>query len=204
MAYWVSKSSRWSEIVSGSFTDWDAKFPDAGIQAELAVVVSNGSRIMAPQELPSRLMLRRPYNFLPDAFRSDGGTLIVSKNVMDIISSLDEHSHQYWQLSVLNSKAIAFDETIRFGLNVHFTQETIVDDGSDVKPNMFSPEDNNQRFIMDHGPQTRLNVDRAKMGKANLWRERRYPGLLMLSDTLHEAFLTAGVDFFPHFHASEL
>lgn len=85
-------------------------------------------------------------------------------------------------------------------MNVTRMQDSIVDDVSSVAP--FHGHVSEKMRI--HHFRKNVTVRKSALTGANLWREKRYPGSFLMSDTLFEALKAQRIKMFRPYKAKEI
>ena len=203
LVYYVSEDLKVPLQLPGEFPGWGGERPEPGAEAfqeyirplvEAGTALKKGRRIVIPQEVPAvcRLLQRRVP--LPGAFRTRDGIQIVQDPVRKIIEDFDPSAHQFLPIEVLQPNK-QVHEVPCFIMNVTARQDSIIDELSRVgkyTSKTLSNEEMRVSYLYKD-----VTVDLSKTTKYHLWREARYPGSLLLSDELWQAFKDADVKFMP-------
>lgn len=193
MTYIVEQTSLSPYFISASRFDRETKKPDLSRAAEISKVFKDGTRFLLPEEVPARL--HAPWKKFRDIFRSDNGILIISTALRDLLKELDPGVHQTLPIKVSSNSPTE----VRFVLNVHAMQDSVIDEQSDVGSMAFQGFDREKmRFNHNHGTTGPVNIvfNTAAMRGLNCWRERRYPGSLLISNALHDEIARRRLRFF--------
>jgi hypothetical protein len=188
MAYFVHDNlTSAPAFVLATWLDFKERVPDLHRRAEINDTFLFGNKVL-PEETPRRMRLVRRRKLLPDIFISQSSVTVISSRLRDVIEDLDPGVHQILPVTIEGPHD---DNPERFILNVHLQQESIVDELSDV--------------VRGFGTVMQINwgreqpiivLDPSRLSDVNIWREKRYPGSLLVSDTLHNAMADAGIRFF--------
>jgi hypothetical protein len=199
MTYVVNVKSSAPDIVLAVLADFEQKVPEVSRRAEISGVFRSGTRRLLPEEIPERLRLEQPLKNLRDIFISDGGVLIVSRALHDLLEEMDPGVHQFSPIAVERLSTAGE----RFVLNVYVKQDSIIDEQSNVRRHAGMP-DNRDVMYINYLPAGNVDItlDRSKLAKVNLWREKRYPGSLLLSDELNDELKRHDLKFFVRYKSN--
>jgi hypothetical protein len=200
MAYVVGPTNNAPHFLGGELIDFAEKVPSLERRAEVAQVFDDGTRLLQADEIPTHLLLDRPAKRFRDIFQSQDGILVISPALHDLLQQLDPGVHQFSPISLDHIPAAG----PRFALNVHFKQDSIVDAKSSVRRNAGMPDNRNVMYINFRPEGVDLVVDSSRLASVNLWRERRYPSSLLLSDRLHSEIVNRQLKFFPVIRVKEI
>ena len=198
MAYLLNIMGKQRFFVRGKLPGWDKQVPDLHLRAEISQVFKHGSRELLAREIPKRLVFQEPRK-LPPAFFSIGGLVIVQEPIRELLERLDPGVHQLVPID-----AVWWDGTAPVHpchvLNVHAMQDSIIDEESDVEiSHGYKTSDN---MTIKQGFK-RVTVRASAFSGVHLWRERRYPGAMLMSDGLYDALEANGLEFFEAIRIAE-
>jgi hypothetical protein len=167
-----------------SIRDFDlSHIPDLDRRAQISGIFHTGSGLLVPDEMTKEVRVGR--RALRDEFMSNGGIRIISQAFRDLLEELDGGHHQILPVTLRHQSRT---ET-RYILNVHVKQDTVIDALSDVRKH---PKADNIMYFESlewgKGP-VDVSIRASSRGPHHLWREKRYPGSLLLSDRLHAEIL---------------
>lgn len=171
---------------------------DINRRGEISRIFKTGSGLLKAEELPTQA--RSYHKALRDEFRSINGMRIVSPAFRDMLEAIEPGTHQFVPLQII----FAAKSETRYILNVHVSQDTIIDARSDVSKH---PDAENIMYFnsMTWGKApVRVTINAASRGRHNLWRERRYPGSLLVSDRLQAEITRRRLRVFQMFKASDV
>lgn len=196
----VGPANNAPHFLGGELTDFAEKVAGLDRRAEVAGVFDDGTRLLRADEIPAHLLLDRPVKSFRDIFRSHGGILIVSPALHDLLQRLDPGVHQFSPIGLDHLPAAE----PRYVLNVHFKQDSIIDEKSSVRRNAGMPDNRNVMYVNFRPEGINLSIDKNKLVSVNLWRERRYPRSLLLSERFRKEILGKKLKFFPVFRVKEI
>jgi hypothetical protein len=195
MAYVVDPSSEFPEFLNCAENDFETVVPDIDRRAELSNIFLYGGALLVPDEMPNFMRIANKIEVPPDIFSSFDGIVIANDRMRRGLEELDPGVHQFIPITVyLKSKELA--EGSWYILNVHYKQDSVVDELSNVRP--MSHQQPNTRPMMVIKFKRRDNqvtIDRSKLSGVNLWREAGYLGAYFLSDQLHSALSAQKIKF---------
>ena len=184
----------------GDFPGWEERISDLDYLAEIAGVFKDGNRQLRQDEIAEILLLEGEARPLPCAFTSSDGVIIIQQPIRDVLEALDPGVHQIVPIDVWFEDGTKAKHPC-FVLNIHVHQSSIIDEKSDVRPHVGYKETRDIMFI-SHARKN-ITLDRAKLSSINLWRERRYPESILMSDTLNAELASKKLDFFEMWKAKE-
>jgi hypothetical protein len=206
MTYFVVGPLQAPYQIYSDMSAWDAKVPDIDRRVQISRIWQEGIGLLNPLEMPDFLQLEGHRKSLPDVFFSYGGILICSGKTRRILEEFDPGLHQFIPIRViLKSGQDAPGE--HFILNVHHTLDTIIDEKTKATKFTATLPDNPSRHLMslrlsaEHSGG--VGVDKSKLTSAHLWREKAYPGIFMMSDSLNKRLGEAGIRFLKAIKAQE-
>ena len=177
---------------------FDERIPDLHRRAEIAGVFKDGSRPLAPDELPSGVVLTERRPRLPDGFRTDNSLHVVSDAARQAIEALEPETHQFFPLA-LRWRNGERPEGTWWGLNVTQTRDSVVEAASKVR-RMFRDDEpvraGVRQDVLQFLDRNQVALDPGRVGGAHLWREERFILELFCSDALHDAFKAQGLKVF--------
>jgi len=192
-------------LIGTDMPEWEKRFPVPGPKGEKAVEIvnawKNGTRKSLFDEMPRELITRKPRKSWPDAFQTTNGLLVVSDAAKSVLERLDPETHQFFPLS-LRSKSGAEIEGPWFSMNVTATQDSILVERSRILTNPRAP-DRLCSFYPDTKPEY-VVIDSERQSGWNFWREMRFQGSLLGSDTLIEALHAENIRFFPSIKTTDV
>ncbi|CUH76197.1 hypothetical protein TRM7557_00761 [Tritonibacter multivorans] len=169
--------------------------------ADLSAVFMYGERRLLSEEVPKRLIAKHPRRIWPDAFLATGSLYVVREAIAEIIDTLDPARHQFFPLRLETPYGNAIAGPW-FAMNVFARQDSVVMEKSCVYQSKDHPEELCSFF---HDGEDRVTVDPDRQTGLHLWRERRFQGSLLGSDTLMEKLAAKELGFFPNaFRAFDL
>ncbi|MGD9295610.1 MAG: hypothetical protein PVI41_12075 [Roseobacter sp.] len=185
--------------------EWNERYmnPARGEEGVQAVHAwRDGARKSVPEELPKELVADKPRKSWPDAFEGWHGILVVSGRAKDVIERFDPDLHQFFEVPLRTKRGIEI-EGPWFIMNVTVRQDSIVMEKSRVqkstrrpdKLNSFWVNSTTKDVVVDH---SRLSPD------IHFWREARFQGSFLGSDSFVRALKEAGIRFFPSYPATDL
>jgi hypothetical protein len=187
-------------FVLATLADFEEKVPDLNARAEVADAFSDGTRLLRSHEIPTRLRLDTPIKRVRDIFVSHSGVLIVSRALHDLLEEVDPGLHQFSPIAI----ELLPHAGEHFLLNVHHQQDSIIDEMSNVRRNAGMPDNRDVMYInFLPGGGVDVTVDVSQLGKANLWREKRYPGSMLVSNPLRDETRRRGLKFFTLWKVAE-
>jgi hypothetical protein len=193
--------------ISADNSDWHKKLSDVNRRATVSDIWMRGNGKLNPKEMPESLPLKKGPKSLPAVFFSNGGIVVCSGELKSIIEELDPGLHQFILIKVILKTGQDAPGT-HFILNVHHTLDTIVDEMTkSTKGSWTLPDDPKRhgRYLSEIAPKAGdVTVSRTKLTKTNLWREKAYPDIYMMSDLLHDRIKNAGMRFFKTVKAAEI
>lgn len=191
----------------GTLIGFEKLVPDVKRRSEITGIFKDGrvlhkvpaETLLDPSEIPSELSFNRKSGSVSDLFSSEGGVMIASSAMHDLLQSLDPATHQFIPIRIKGKT----DFGDRYVLNVHYVQDTIVDELSNVRTNAQSPSPS--LMYINFSPRNfKVVVDNSKRSHANMWRERRYTGSLLISDELSVEIKRRDLKIFPQWQALEI
>jgi hypothetical protein len=200
MPYIVGRGTNPPHFVGGELLDFHEKVPSLEHRSDVVRAFKDGTRLLRPDEMPTRLLLDRPTKNFRDIFRSQDGILIVSPELHDLLEQIDPTVHQFSSI-VLEHMPMA---GLRYCLNVHAKHDSIIDEKSNVRRNAGMPDNNNVMHVNFVPEGADITIDSSQLASTNLWRERRYPGSLLVSDKLYSEIKNRGIKFFPLIRIKEI
>jgi hypothetical protein len=150
---------------------------------EISDIFKTGSGLLKSEELPKQARTYR--KALRDEFSSMSGVRIVSRAFRDLLEEMDPGVHQLLPLKII----FASRSETRFILNVHVAQDTVIDALSDVRKHPNADNIMHFNFLRSGEGPVKVSINTASCGPCHLWREKRYPGSLLISDRLHEEIM---------------
>ncbi|MBL0375290.1 hypothetical protein JJB09_25065 [Rhizobium sp. KVB221] len=184
--------------------DLGIKVPDIHARAKVAGVFKNGERLLKSEEAPEHLVLDKPRARLRDIFKTHNGALVVSEKLRALMEEMDPDLHQFMPVSIDNR----VEPGRWFILNVHAKQDSVIDDQSDVRPNSGSPANSHEIMYFKYFPAQKghinATINSARLGGLHVWRERRYPDSLLVSDAFHAELKRRKIEFFEMRKAREV
>lgn len=193
--------------ISGDWLGWKEKVPDAHRRAEISGNWMYGRGPLNPDEMPSALRLKREPKTMPDVFFSNGGITVCSERMRRVIESLDSGIHQFIPIAIIlpNGHPLATPYSI---LQVYRTYDTICDDQTKSKKTAGTVPGQPRRNMrsLNYGLVKKHDVAvfKASLPSANLWREKAYYQIYMMSDVLFNTFKEHGMKFFKTQQAIEV
>jgi hypothetical protein len=196
MTYIVRFGTEAPHFIIATLTDFKTKVPDLHARVEVARVFKDGIRLLKPEETPEHMVLNKPKARLRDIFMTENGALIISEKLRALIEEMDPGMHQFMPISIDNLAELE----CWFILNVHARQDSVIDDQSDVRPNSGS-RDSNKIMYFEYFPAPKkghisATIDTTALGGLHVWRERRYPGSLLVSDAFQGELKKRKIEFF--------
>lgn len=184
--------------------DWEAEHPYVGEEGRKTLDIvggwRTGQRKTLPEEMPKTLVARKPRKKWPDAFTGVNGIHVVSERAKDIIERFDPDLHQFFPVLLVTKRGVEI-EGPWFIMNVIVRQNSIVVEKSRVLVNPRAP-DRLCSFFSSSKTEDVI-VDPSKLSSdIHFWREARFMGSLMGSDSLVAALKDAGVKFFSAYRAT--
>lgn len=177
--------------------EWREKFPVPSERkpngADLSAVFMYGERRLLSGEVPKRLIAKHPRRIWPDAFLATNSLYVVREAIADIIDTLDPARHQFFPLRLETPYGNAIAGSW-FAMNVFARQDSVVMEKSYVYQSKDHP-DTLCSFL--HNGQDQVTVDPDRQTGLHLWREKRFKGSLLGSDTLVERLAAQELEFFP-------
>jgi len=168
-------------------------------RAAISGIWMNGGSLLNAKEMPTALRLEREPKNMPDVFFSDGGVTVCSKAMRELIEQLDPELHQFIPISVIHKNGET-DESDYFITNVHLTFDVIDDAKTKATkmsgPVLGQPKRNLRLLNVGLVKANDVAVFLKLLPKANLWREKAYPGIYMMSDALFDPIKERGMKFF--------
>jgi len=200
MTYIVGPSTSYPYFLPGDWVDFETKVTTLGERSEVSSVFMGGKRMLSPTEVPEILRLSNRYEKIPDIFRTQNGAQVVSQNMRTLIEACDPGQHQFFPIRIDN-----IDEpALYFILNVTVTQDSIVDEQSNVASAQIKNFDRERMMVIflaarGNSKQKSGLVDvafnEAELGDLCLWRERRYVNALCVSDGFVKCLNDVGMAF---------
>jgi hypothetical protein len=200
MTYVVRPANEYPFFLRGEWVDFESKVPTLSGRSQVSSVFMDGKRPLSQDEVPETLKLLKDYKSVPDIFVTRSGALIVSQHMRSFINDLDPDQHQFFPVRITDST----DDTSRFIINVYVKQDSIIDEQSNVQSLSFKGFNRAIMSIAFHatrekGPlaagQVDVAFDSGALSNLNLWRERRYPNALFVSDVFVEALQEQNLHF---------
>lgn len=177
--------------------EWRKKFPVPSEHkpngADLSGVFMYGTRRLQSAEVPKRLIAKHPRRLWPDAFLATGSLYVVREPIAEIIDTLDPARHQFFPLRLETPYGNAIPGPW-FAMNVFASQDSVVMEKSFVYVSKDHPE---SLCSFLHNGQDQVTVDPDRQTGVHLWREKRFMGSLLGSDTLMEQLAAQELEFFP-------
>jgi hypothetical protein len=195
MTYVVYESASAPDMQSGEFTDFEEKVPDRSRRAEISTIFRYGNGFLNPSEVPGTLLVYIAVHKLPLIFKSNSGVHIVQEPLRQLLERMDLGIHHFLPIEVCQFDGTPCPNPCHV-LNVHVMQDSIIDEKSDVRRNAGMPDNPNVMYINFPYRGVEVTVDNSRLSGVNLWREKRYPGSLLMSDALHSAIRIKGFKFF--------
>jgi hypothetical protein len=199
MTYVIYRGASAPHVQIGETPGFELKFSERKRLSEVTKVFSSGKALLDSAETPDRLQVHSRVDKLPDLFSSRNAILICSGRLRDLLEELDPGVHQFIPITVEQYSGMRPPQA-HFILNVHYKQDSIVDELSDVRRNALVP--NNRNILYFNFPykanskSVDVVIDRSKLSDVNLWREMRYPESLLISDRLHNELKQRKITFF--------
>lgn len=138
---------------------------------------------------------------VPDSFVGAEGVPLVREAIKKTIEDLDPGLHQFLPIEIRGRQGNDHFESY-YLMDVWRTQDTIIDERTDCKSAYRNyPERRDRMLLISSSDEVKVTVNEAKMDAINLWREDRYPGLLMYSDILHKNIMAKRLRFFANYKA---
>ena len=193
MAYIVERPNARPFFQSGAFRGWEERNPRETL-GEITTVFKGGHRELLAREIPEALVLAQRAK-LADVFISRDGIYIVSARLKSVLEEMDGDAHQFFPLKLLwrNGDPV---EGAWFAMNVHAHQASIIDEKSVVRPGSQYAEINAPVMFLA-GYRKPVTLDGSKLSSSlSLWREERYPSILLASDRLIDRLKADGIKFF--------
>ncbi|MBB1247911.1 hypothetical protein H2O14_03305 [Rhizobium sp. G21] len=150
---------------------------------------------MKQEETPEHLVLSKPRARLREIFTTHNGALIISEKLRALMEEMDPGVHQFMPISIDNHA----EPGRWFILNIHAKQNSVVDDQSDVRQSSGSPKNHEImffRYFPAYKGHINATIDTSSLGGLHVWRERRYPGSLLVSDTFQAELKKRKIEFF--------
>ncbi len=186
----------------GRLQGFDDRISDLQRRADISGVFKDGSRLLAPDELPEGVVLERRTR-LPDGFRTDGGLHVFSDAARQAVEALEPGRHQFFPLS-LHWRNGERPENTWWGLNVTQKRDSVVQEGSAVRRRYRDDEPVRagvRQDVLQMLDRKQIILDPARISDAHLWREERFTSELFCSDALRDAFKAQGLRVFRTFKA---
>ncbi|MBB1247910.1 imm11 family protein [Rhizobium sp. G21] len=195
MTYIVRFGTEAPHFIIATLTDFETKVPDLHARVEVARVFKNGVRLLTVEETPEHLVLESPKARLRDIFKTASGALIISEKLQALMEEMDPGTHQFMPITIDNRA----EPGRWFILNIHAKQNSVVDDQSDVRQSFGSPKNHEIMFFRyfpaDKG-HINATIDTSALGGLHVWRERRYPDSLLVSDAFQAELKKRKIEFF--------
>ena len=193
--------------IFGDLSAWGEKHKNVSWRAEISRIWSDGRAVLEPSEMPRILPLENGPLKLPAVFFSDNGIVICSSELKNILEEFDPNMHQFIPITVLLSNGEkAPDE--HFILYVHHFLDTIIDEKTVSNEFAGTVRDDPTRHLRYVNTGLLKNGDvavaKSKLTSANLWREKAYPGIYMMSDGLHQRLKENNLQFFKAVKTTEI
>lgn len=151
--------------------------------------------------MPKRLVADHARKKWHDSFLVTGALSVVREPVKDIIERLDPGIHQFFPLTIETKRGKRV-EGPWFAMNVTARQDSVVMEHSSVSVSKPSPDTHCSFY---HDGEDRVTVDPDRQSGLHLWREQRFIGSLLGSDTLMAELKSQKLRFFPRaFRALDL
>lgn len=190
--------------------EFEKQAAERGISTDQSEVYRDGTRQLKPTEVPNELVLSQKRKSLPGGFKTIGSLFVIQDAVVDILQELDPDVHQFLPIS-LRYKGGSVPDGKFFVLNVTARQDSIIDKQSSVK-SVPLPKQIHPYVPGDHDPERmkiihfrkNVTVDPKKQAGLNMWRERRYAGSYLISDTFFDALKSQNLRLMGSFKAKDL
>jgi hypothetical protein len=178
---------------------WLERVPDPQRRAAISGIWMNGGSLLNAKEMPTALRLEREPKNMPDVFFSDGGVTVCSKAMRELIEQLDPGLHQFIPIEIIHKNG-QIDNGGYFIFHVHRKLDTIDDSKTKATMASWTLPDNPKRHghYLNWGLTKKEDVAvfKERLSKGNLWREKAYPRIYMMSDALFDAFKEHDMKFF--------
>lgn len=193
-------------IVPFDMPEWQDRHPISKTREEAldAIRIQNGwmdgASALNAEDMPKVLIAQKPRKTWPDAMQVGGGLTVVSDRARAIIEAFDPDVHQFFELRLETKRGVEIQGPW-FAMNVTVHQESIV---MDRRSSISYSEQNPKKLNYVRYERKLVMVDPSKQSGVHLWREERFIGSFLCSDSLMAAFKEAGIKFFPSFKAQDL
>jgi hypothetical protein len=207
MTYYVLTHLGAPHQIHSDLSGWDRKVPDIHRQARVSETCMYGRGLLKPTDMPDVLPLENGPKILPAVFFSDSGIVVCSTELRTILEEFNPGLHQFIPIKVI-LRTGGDAPGAHFILNVHHMLDTIVDDLTKAtKSSGLVPGERLRHYMflrLDAERPGDVTVNRSRLTSANLWREKAYPRLYMMSDALHHRLKAAKMRFFKAIKATEI
>ena len=204
MTYFVRRSYDPPQHQRGALVDWESIVPDLQRRADISGIWSHGRGTLDPKEMPKAVSLKW-YRSLAPVFSSDGGIIICSAQLKGVLGEFDPGLHQFIPIKITFQSG-EVPEGSFFILNVHHMLDTIIDEKTKADSGPQMPGESNRHYKYLHIGADKdgdVTVDKLKLTSTNLWREKAYTGLYMMSDRLQQRLEQEKLAFFEPYKATE-
>lgn len=211
MTYIVERPTVAPHFQLGILVGWEELVPDIKRRADISTLFHSG-RFALPSspyqdlpeaEVPRVLLLDGRPKRIPDIFTSENGVVVVQQPLKEVVESLDPGVHQFLPIDVQRRYKGPGPEHPCFVMHVRPVQDSIVDAESSVRP-FYMYEETHEAMEFLHLTDARFVVRKLALSGVNLWREKRFPGSMLMSDALHDALKAAGLKFHKLHKAEEV